>query len=608
MTFDGTGVSVFELKRDIITLSQLGDGTDFDLAIYSIDNNEEYNDDTAIISRGTTVVARRLPAAKPGAGRAARYVSGKMPVAAKNQHRVETSRNVPIKGTPASSALAENKDMTEEEKIAAMFQAGGEQWEQQQQQMAGQKAIHRTGGYQKSVSVPDKPLPPGYTCHRCGNKGHWIQACPTNNDPGFDGRPKFRRTTGIPRSFLKAVEKPTALTSDGTVDVSQLPAGVMYTSAGEWVIAEPDKAAWEQFQAKSKASAEKAEALATSNKELSERGLECPIDKRMFVDPMKTPCCGKTYCRDCIENALLGNDFICPSCSSDNVLVDNLVSDEETVTKMKTYEEEKIQAKKEEKEKSASPVPEKTSVQSPGKQEARKSSSPKPAGPTTIDRTASASATPQPTSTDSKKRPAEEPLENSRIPTGPKAMVNKQNAQPINAAPKNDMNQFVQQMNAMSQGLPPNQQGMPFMPPNMNMGFNPMMGMPGMNMMPMNPMMMNGGWGGMGGYGMNGMGGFSQQNQPRNMYNGGSNNHNNGGNFNLMGMPNGGAYGGQQWQGGNQAGWNNGNMNGMAPQQQNGISNGANGEDEDAYFRKPVNPHRHQARNRRQRSVDYREM
>lgn len=40
VTFDGTGVSVFELKRDIITLSSLGDGTDFDLAIYSIDNNE----------------------------------------------------------------------------------------------------------------------------------------------------------------------------------------------------------------------------------------------------------------------------------------------------------------------------------------------------------------------------------------------------------------------------------------------------------------------------------------------------------------------------------------------------------------------------------------
>lgn len=31
--FDGTGISVFELKREIILKSALGDGTDFDLVI-----------------------------------------------------------------------------------------------------------------------------------------------------------------------------------------------------------------------------------------------------------------------------------------------------------------------------------------------------------------------------------------------------------------------------------------------------------------------------------------------------------------------------------------------------------------------------------------------
>lgn len=38
--FDGTGISVFELKRDIIVKSGLGDGTEFDLAIYNEDGNE----------------------------------------------------------------------------------------------------------------------------------------------------------------------------------------------------------------------------------------------------------------------------------------------------------------------------------------------------------------------------------------------------------------------------------------------------------------------------------------------------------------------------------------------------------------------------------------
>lgn len=154
VTFDGTGISVFELKRDIITISRLGDGTDFDLAIYNSDTNEgrsrvmsqlleimtdqgtEYDDDTTVISRGTTVVARRLPASKPGAGRAARYVSGKMPVTAKNQHRIEATRP----SAPTKSIISANgpdlSSMSEEDRIAAMFAAGGEQWEQQQQQMA----------------------------------------------------------------------------------------------------------------------------------------------------------------------------------------------------------------------------------------------------------------------------------------------------------------------------------------------------------------------------------------------------------------------------------------------------------------------------------------
>jgi protein MPE1 len=38
--FDGTGISVFELKRDIIIKSGLGDGTDFDLIITTEDGKE----------------------------------------------------------------------------------------------------------------------------------------------------------------------------------------------------------------------------------------------------------------------------------------------------------------------------------------------------------------------------------------------------------------------------------------------------------------------------------------------------------------------------------------------------------------------------------------
>lgn len=58
---------------------------------YSNDFGEEYDDDTAIIPRSTSIIARRLPAARPGKGGAARYVSGKVPVNARNTQRAEQS-------------------------------------------------------------------------------------------------------------------------------------------------------------------------------------------------------------------------------------------------------------------------------------------------------------------------------------------------------------------------------------------------------------------------------------------------------------------------------------------------------------------------------------
>ena len=61
--------------------------------------------------------------------------------------------------------------------------------------------------------------------------GHWIYDCPTNNDKDFDNRPRIKRTTGIPRSFLKTVEAPSE---------SNAGAGVMITPEGGFVVAQPD--------------------------------------------------------------------------------------------------------------------------------------------------------------------------------------------------------------------------------------------------------------------------------------------------------------------------------------------------------------------------------
>ncbi|KAK5628861.1 hypothetical protein RRF57_004576 [Xylaria bambusicola] len=369
--FDGTGISVFELKRDIIIKSGLGDGTDFDLAIYTDDGSEEYDDDTTIIPRSTTVVARRLPPQKPGAGRAARYVSGKMPSSAKNSSRKEATTKVT---KPATTGLSQmSTALTEEEKMMAMFQAESDQWTAQQEEMSTKTAVYKPGA-KKPANVPDHEPPNGYICYRCGQKGHWIQLCPTNDNPDFDNRPRVKRTTGIPRSFLKTVDKSALQQTGADGEEVKPPSGLMVNADGEFVIAEPDKASWEQFQAKTKSSAEAQKAASAEDKELEERGLLCSIDNRMFIDPMKTPCCEKTYCNDCITNALIESDFICPGCQTDGVLIDDLKSDDEASAKIVEFLKERETSKV--KERSSSPPVVKSQPQSPGEKKETVQSAP----------------------------------------------------------------------------------------------------------------------------------------------------------------------------------------------------------------------------------------
>lgn len=82
------------------------------------------------------MIARRQPALKPGAGRAARYVSGKMPVAAKNAGRKEQPGKV-LTSKPNANAFSQMNDaMTEEDRMAAMFAAQSEQWTAQQEELS----------------------------------------------------------------------------------------------------------------------------------------------------------------------------------------------------------------------------------------------------------------------------------------------------------------------------------------------------------------------------------------------------------------------------------------------------------------------------------------
>ncbi|CAL5874905.1 uncharacterized protein PFLUO_LOCUS9207 [Penicillium psychrofluorescens] len=596
VTFDGTGISVFELKREIISQSRLGDGSDFELSIYNEDTGEEYDDDTTIIPRSTSVIARRLPAARPGKGGAARYVSGKMPVNARNARNEPSAvgRSASGGGGVSNNVLELNNAQTEEEKINALFNLQASQWKEQQQEMANATPVPFGRGRGKPVNIPDHPPPPGYLCYRCREKGHWIQACPTNNDPKFDGKYRVKRSTGIPRSLQTKVEKPESLAPDGSADDSRN-TGVMVNADGDFVVARPDKAAWELYQEKAKASAAAAAeaAAAEESKALQARGLECPIDKRMFLEPTKTPCCQRTYCNDCITNALIESDFVCPGCGTEGVLLDNLTPDDEAVSNIKAFEAEKADAKKEKEKQSAG-------------QDGLLANE----GPDAAAQGSPVSREPPPTQasesapTQSKKRPAEdEPAQRDTGRSSPGNVAKKQKAgdgepDAPNAdasVPEGATNAAQMPFNPQMPFGPMGMQGMPPVPfsgpgfGNDAMGFmNPMFanGMaPGWNPMnmPFNPLPA----------GMFGDG--SMPNGFPNMYNGD-------GSMPMFPMAQGpGAMAPNP-------GFQGPGVNNFSNQQRTAFGGPYSREDDSPYFRQPVNPQRHQARNRRVRPSDYREL
>ena len=568
-----------------------------------------------------------------------------------------------VAGKTSAQLGVKNADLdaaqTEEERMRAIMGLEAQNWEQEKQQMATyvlipnhdskkadilfrqQKVFYGKPNQGKPTNVPEGEPPHGYVCYRCGNKGmfsfssttikllthgsgHWIQACPTNNDPNFKGPVRIKRTTGIPKSFLTKIEKPEGL--DGNTDISQLQ-DVMVNADGDFVIAHSDEKTWKQYQEKQRQAAAAQQAVA-SNKELQDRGIECSIDKRMFVDPMKTPCCGRTYCGDCITNALIENDLVCPGCSTDGVLLDDLVEDTEVKEKIKAYEIEKAQEKKE-KEASKSPS---LSAGSPVKDETD-GKSPKPPGspvpqngnksPTTSTingtktskkRTASTVSNDK-TTTD--EAPAMKRQKSTDSSKGVSSNTNIKSPIPSNTQTPSSMPLDSFMPPDMSQMFPPG--GFPQMPP-FSMPFMPPPPMTGGNMNTMgmmNPMMMMGMMNG-----FNPMANTTTNMNPMMMMN----NHNQFpqmNNANMMMGPQ--QFIPQQQQQHppplppyqNGIGMNHNNNNNTSfmthkfanQQRSQATSTTTTNDDDNAYFRQPVNPHRHQNRQKRApRPSDYREL
>lgn len=107
--------------------------------------------------------------------------------------------------------------------------------------------------------------PPHYTCHRCKQKGHYIEDCPTNGNPDFDLK---KASKGMPKNLKK---------ENLAEDVQDK---FIKTLLNEEISYKSNK----------------------KGKIMPE--FQCLICQDVFTSPGLMPCCGINYCWQCIISKL----------------------------------------------------------------------------------------------------------------------------------------------------------------------------------------------------------------------------------------------------------------------------------------------------------------
>lgn len=177
--------------------------------------------------------------------------------------------------------------------------------------------------------VQREPPPANYTCHRCGQVGgredsHWIWECPTNDDP--DHMKKVRTAKGIPRDFLQKVSS----VEEGQ---EKSAGGVTFTlpgHSGHYILShEPTYE--DQKRRVGDTVGEKVTCAFSDGARHLEGTLKCPLCRNIFRQAILAPCCGTTFCHDCVIDRIAYqsvDNSACPGCGKE-VYAHQLVANED---------------------------------------------------------------------------------------------------------------------------------------------------------------------------------------------------------------------------------------------------------------------------------------
>ncbi|XP_063362060.1 E3 ubiquitin-protein ligase RBBP6 isoform X3 [Cydia amplana] len=281
VTFDGLHISVGDLKAAISQQKRIGKTSDFDLQITNAQTKEVYSDDGTLIPKNTSLLVARVPLSQQP----------------KKQWEGSNNNAALHKDVSVNKGLADLSRMegSEQDKINAMISQSTFDYDPSNyQKIRGQN--------QRGV------VPSNYVCYKCQKHGHWIKDCPVANstDPI-----EIRRSTGIPRSFMVPVDGPKA-------------PGAMMTPSGTFAVPAVDHEAY--LASESAGGAEVAANAPAAPEPAIPDELICSLCRDLLTDAVMIPCCGNSFCDECIRGALLeSEDHECPDCREKEIAPTTLI-------------------------------------------------------------------------------------------------------------------------------------------------------------------------------------------------------------------------------------------------------------------------------------------
>ncbi|XP_064815018.1 E3 ubiquitin-protein ligase RBBP6-like isoform X2 [Oncorhynchus masou masou] len=352
VTFDGLNITLADLKRQIMGRERLK-AVDCGLQITNAQTKEEYKDDEALISKNSSVIIRRIPIGgvkatskmfnidrfseqnhfpvqnlpvgsskgdrssehghfSVGSSKGDRSSEhGHFSVGSSKGDRSSEHGHFSVGSSKGIADHASSISLAQLSKTANLAEANASEDDKIRAMMSQSNHDYDPIHYVKKLTGPP---PANYTCYRCGKNGHHIRNCPTNGEKGFEPPQRIKKSTGIPRSFMKEVDDPSIK-------------GAMLTNTGHYAIPTIDAEAYALGKKERPPFVPRDQSSSEEDEDPVPDELLCLLCKDLMTDAVVIPCCGNSYCDDCIRTSLLeSEEHVCPTCSQSNVSPDALIA------------------------------------------------------------------------------------------------------------------------------------------------------------------------------------------------------------------------------------------------------------------------------------------